>query len=126
MVKLVLLGRFGLAEGMLNCAEHLVGHQQGVYSLDSKPGDNEEMFGREIEQILNNVSGSKIVLVDYALGPIPEQCIRLSRTPEIRVVTGYNLAMLLGLLESRKQEVDLDRLAAIAIQVGCQSIRMLD
>ena len=124
-MKIILLGRFGLAESMLSCAEEIGGRQKGVFPLDSKPGDSEAIFARELKLVLDNAPGSKLLLIDQSLGAFPNLCRKMTKKPDIRVVSGFNLAMLLGLFECRKQGIGLEEMAEKAVHLGRQDIRML-
>lgn len=122
MTNIILLGRFGLAESMLACAEQIRGRQRNVYPLDTKPGDTDEIFEREFRFVLENLDGNKLVLVDYALGDFPGLLSKFLGRPDIRLVSGFNLPMLLGIFSVRHEEMELAELVDKAIQFGRENI----
>lgn len=121
MVRLIVLGHWGLAAALVKSVEAVMGPQAGLYPLDFVQGDTADSFVRELTLLAAN-SLEYLILTDS-----PESLItRLAKeTVSGPVVTGLSLPMLAALCQNRGSHVDPSALAELAISSGQQAVRLL-
>lgn len=121
MVRLIVLGQWGLATALVKSVEVVLGPQTGLYPLDFVQGDTADSFARELSLLAAN-SLESLILTDS-----PESLItRLAKaTVSGPVVTGLSLPMLTAVCQYRASHSDLAALAELAISSGQQAIRLL-
>jgi len=121
MIRLIVLGQWGLAAALVKSSEAVLGPQAGLYPLDFVQGDTADSFIRELTLLAAN-SLESLILTDS-----PDSLIsRLAKeTASGPVVTGLSLPMLVAVCQRRSQDADLAALAGLAISSGQQAIRLL-
>lgn len=106
MIGLVLVTQGRLAEEFAAAAEHIVGRQQGVRTVCVGASDNVDSCR---EKVLNEVesvdTGDGVVILTDMLGGTPCNIAASIRDrPNLEVIAGVNLPMLIKLFEVRGRD----------------------
>ena len=127
MVNLLLVSHGDLADGMLSAMHLIVGEQEGVIAISLKETDSIDELETRVDAAIEelSVSGSVLLLVDL-FGASPFNiCVKLiAKHPDLQVVTGINLPMLLETVMQREGQ-PVEELAKIASEAGRNGIRSL-
>ena len=85
-------GRFG--EELIKSAEMIAGETENVFSFSLLPGMPPEDYRSMLEQQLEKLQGGKVLcLVDLFGGTPCTTCASLSKTYDMQIISGLNLAM---------------------------------
>ena len=114
-----------MAEEALKSAEMLVGSGEAIAAEGIFPGESPEEAYARMEKIAANMdSGSGLVALVDIYGGTPNNVVfRLRRQHSIRILTGFNLPMLMFVITERTTEMTQDELADILLTVGAEEIR---
>jgi PTS system mannose-specific IIA component len=106
MIGLVLVTHGNLAAEFIAAVEHVVGPQQAVKAICIGPDDDMEQRREEIERAVDEVeTGSGVILLTDMFGGTPSNlAISLLDKPNVEVIAGMNLPMLIKLATVRKSE----------------------
>ena len=114
----VVVGHGGLGQAMVSAAEEITGIR-GVLVAVSNTGADREVLEQRVVQAVGDQAG--IVFVDMPSGSCLIAAMRkVASRPDIRVVTGVNLVMLLEFLFHRTEPID--DAARRAAESGAKSI----
>jgi mannose PTS system EIIA component len=104
MIGLVLVTHGRLAEEFIAAMEHVVGHQEQVVAISIGPDDDMESRRRDIAEAAARVnSGHGVILLTDMFGGTPSNlAISLMSEPDVEVIAGINLPMLIRLATVRK------------------------
>jgi mannose/fructose/sorbose-specific phosphotransferase system IIA component len=127
MVNLLLVSHGDLADGMLSAMQLIVGQQEGVIAISLKETDSIDELGSRVDAAVEELhaSGSVLLLVDlFGASPF-NTCVKLlTKYPDLQVVTGMNLPMLLETVVQREGQ-SVEDLAKLASEAGKNGIRTL-
>lgn len=127
MIGMVLIGHGMVAHSLLAAMEYILGPQQQVTALGLHPGDDLQARRQAIRAAIARVDDGKgaIILTDM-VGSTPANLSRecLDELPQVRVLTGMNLPMLIECAGARRQET-LDTTARRTLQAGQRYIQAL-
>jgi PTS system mannose-specific IIA component len=106
MIGMVLVTHGRLADEFIAATEHVVGPQDGVRSVCIGPDDDMELRREEIVQAVDAVeTGDGVILLTDMFGGTPSNlAISLLDKPNVEVVAGMNLPMLIKLVKIRGNE----------------------
>jgi len=106
MIGMVLVTHGRLADEFIAATEHVVGPQDGVRSVCIGPDDDMELRREEIVQAVDAVeTGDGVILLTDMFGGTPSNlAISLLEKPNVEVVAGMNLPMLIKLVKIRDNE----------------------
>ena len=106
MIGMVLVTHGRLADEFIAATEHVVGPQEGVRSVCIGPDDDMELRRDEIVRAVDEVdSGAGVILLTDMFGGTPSNlAISLLDKPNVEVVAGMNLPMLIKLVKIRGTE----------------------
>jgi PTS system mannose-specific IIA component len=106
MIGMVLVTHGRLADEFIAATEHVVGPQDGVRSVCIGPDDDMELRREEIVQAVDAVeTGDGVILLTDMFGGTPSNlAISLLDKPNVEVVAGMNLPMLIKLVKIRDNE----------------------
>ncbi|NLE44426.1 MAG: PTS sugar transporter subunit IIA [Chloroflexi bacterium] len=125
MINIVLVSHGELGAALIQAAEMIAGHSDGVYSVPLLPGESPEAYGEKLSVALEPIEGDGIlILIDLFGGTPYNVAAREALKERVECVTGANLPMLLEVLMSR-DETPLSDLAAAATVAGQESVRNL-
>lgn len=117
-IKGIVVGHGNLAAALIGAAEQISGPNSGLASISNTDCDR----GLLEERIVNAVTpGPALVFIDMPSGSCHFAAMRRIQTmPDVRVVTGVNLAMLLEFIFHR--EGDIDEVAVHIAEVGARAV----
>jgi mannose PTS system EIIA component len=104
MIGMVLVTHGRLAEEFIAAMEHVVGAQKQIAAICIGPDDDMENRRGDIERAAKSVDdGSGVVLLTDMFGGTPSNlAISLMGKPNVEVIAGINLPMLIKLATLRK------------------------
>lgn len=104
MIGLVLVTHGRLAAEFVSAMEHVVGPQEAVKAICIGPEDDMEARRQDIAAAVEAVdSGSGVILLTDMFGGTPSNlAISLMGTPNVEVIAGVNLPMLIKLATVRR------------------------
>ncbi|MEO0818990.1 MAG: PTS sugar transporter subunit IIA [Pseudomonadota bacterium] len=107
MIGVVIVAHGGLAHALLDALEHVVGPQPGTRAIPIEPADDLRERQREIDEAVAAVDkGAGVVLVTDMFGGTPSNLALGAMTrPEIEVIYGANLPLLVKLAKSRERSL---------------------
>jgi mannose PTS system EIIA component len=123
---LVLVSHGEMAKGTLKSAGMIVGEIEDAYAISLNQHEVIESFNKKFEEVIERIRNYKnvIVLVDIVGGtPCNVALTKLFNYSNVRVVSGFNLAMVLELAVS--QEEDINVLIKNIIKCGKEQIKDL-
>ena len=127
MVNLVLVSHGDLADGMVSAMQLIVGQQQGIVALSLKETDSINELESRVETAIRQLdTGDGVLLMVDLFGASPfNTCVKLlSKCPDLQVVTGLNLPMLLETVMQREGKT-VAELAKCASESGRTGIKTL-
>jgi D-glucosaminate-specific PTS system IIA component len=113
-------------ETLIGSSEMIIGPEEGLSALSLEPGMSTETLVEQATKVVEDANGPVLVLVDVFGGTPANVAMMLSKTHEVRCVSGLNLGMLLEVLMMRgsADELglrDLQRVAQSAGATACRS-----
>ncbi len=127
MVKLVIVCHGALADGLVNAMELIAGPQPEVTAIGLGEEDPiDELEARVEAAVASQPEGEgTLILVDlFGASPFNVSARVAVRHPDVDVVTGANLAMLIEAAMQR-QGCTLPEVVEIARQAGAESVKVL-
>jgi PTS system mannose-specific IIA component len=128
VIGIVLVSHGGLAAGMLDAMQMIVGEQEAVAHLALHETDDVDTLVDRVGEAVDQVAGEEgtLILVDlFGASPFNASSrLAMSRGRQIEVLTGLNLPMLVELVIQR-DGLTLKEAAALARQSGLGGIRTL-
>ncbi|MBS7538782.1 PTS sugar transporter subunit IIA [Ancylobacter lacus] len=125
MIGLVLVTHGHLASEFRSALEHVMGPQSQIEAITIGPDDDIEQRRKDILAAVESVnSGAGVVILTDMFGGTPSNlAISVMNAPDIEVVAGINLPMLVKLATVRA-EVPLDQAVAQAQDAGRKYINI--
>ena len=125
MIGLVLVTHGRLAVEFVTAMEHVVGPQPHVESICIGPDDDMEMRRADIAAAIERVDQGRgvIILTDLFGGTPSNLAISVMNTPDVEVVAGINLPMLVKLAKVRG-EMPLAQAVDVAQEAGRKYINV--
>ena len=106
-------GRFG--EELMKSAEMIAGEAENVFAFSLMPGMQPEDYRAILEKQLEKLGDGKVLcLVDLFGGTPCTTCAILSKTYDMQVISGLNLAMYIE-VTSQKGNYAVDELKSIGL-----------
>ena len=106
-------GRFG--EELMKSAEMIAGEAENVFAFSLMPGMQPEDYRAMLEKQLEKLGDGKVLcLVDLFGGTPCTTCAILSKTYDMQVISGLNLAMYIE-VTSQKGNYAVDELKSIGL-----------
>ena len=114
MIGLVLVTYGRLAEEMISATEHVVGAQRNIRAICIGPDDDMEQRRSDIVQAVSEVDdGDGVILLTDMFGGTPSNlAISIMDKPNVEVIAGVNLPMLIKLASVRESESLVDAVAS--------------
>ena len=106
MIGLVLIAHGQLAEEFCKAVNHVLGPQTQIEAINIQPEDDIEQRRRELMDAVERVdSGAGVIVLSDMFGGTPSNlAISLLNRPNVEVVAGVNLPMLVKLVTLRTTE----------------------
>lgn len=110
MTGIILVGHGNFGTGMLSSLELLSGTPEYCKAIDFLSGMTQEDLEEQVLALVHAEGWTKTVLLTDIVGGTPfKAAVKLSlEDPEIRVIAGINLPVLLQLAVDADQAVDID------------------
>ncbi len=114
MIGLVLVTYGRLAEEMISATEHVVGAQRNIRAICIGPDDDMEKRRSDIVQAVSEVDDGDgvILLIDMFGGTPSNLAISIMDKPNVEIIAGVNLPMLIKLASARESESLADAVAS--------------
>jgi mannose/fructose/sorbose-specific phosphotransferase system IIA component len=127
LVPVVLIGHGPLASGMGGAVEMICGPQDGFAIVRLRPEDDVEHVAKRLNGALGRMGvaedGEALIFADlFGAAPANAAASLLRSRPNLEIVAGMNLPMVLDALLSR-EGVTARQLAERAIESGRESVR---
>ena len=119
MIGLVLVTHGRLAVEFRSALEHVVGPQQQIEAVTIDPDDDVEQRRKDIIEAVNRVdTGDGVAILTDMFGGTPSNlAISVMSRPQVEVLAGINLPMLVKLAKVRA-DFPLDKSVAAAQEAG--------
>ncbi len=114
MIGLVLVTYGRLAEEMISATEHVIGAQRNIRAICIGPDDDMEQRRSDIVQAVSEVDDGDgvILLIDMFGGTPSNLAISIMDKPNVEVIAGANLPLLIRLASARESESLADAVAS--------------
>jgi PTS system mannose-specific IIA component len=118
MIGLVIVAHGDLAQSLLAATEHVVGRLPNAHAVSIDPKDDLHARQAEINRLVGEVnSGSGVVLVTDMFGGTPSNlALGAINGPDVEVICGANLPLLVKLAKSRG--LPLEQAVRAALDAG--------
>lgn len=127
MIGLLLISHGEMASGLLDAAKLIVGEQENVAVIALREMDAIDALDQKIEQAVADLDQGQgvLILVDlFGASPFNASARVAMRMPNVDVITGMNLPMLLETTMNREMS-ELNDLINIAKNAGSDGVRVL-
>ena len=117
MIGIVLVTHGRLAIEFQAALEHVVGHQEAIAAICIGPDDDMEQRRRDILEAVDktNDGGGVAVLTDMFGGTPSNLAISIMNRPDVEVIAGVNLPMLIKLASVRDESPLADAVATAQV-----------
>jgi PTS system mannose-specific IIA component len=118
MIGFVIVAHGGLATELLAATEHVVGPQKGALAIPVFPDADLRVLQARVMEAVNEVNdGDGVILITDMFGGTPSNLAMSAMTrPDVEVIYGANLPLLVKLAKSRT--LPLAEAAAAAVAAG--------
>ncbi len=125
MVGIVVLSHGQFASEAVKSAAMLVGHGERLASEGVLESDTPETFYTRVHQIIEQVDdGSGVVALVDLFGGTPNNTVyQLKREKNVRIITGFNLPMLIYAITERTEATSQAELVEALMRVGASEIK---
>ncbi len=125
MVGIIITGHANFALGMMSAVKLVFGSPENLKIVNFGEEDSSEVLENNIKTAIHELKecDGLLCFTDIAGGTPFQVASRLSmEEAEMRVISGTNLPMLLGVL-SERDDMDLRELAEYALEVGREEVK---
>ena len=125
MVGIIITGHANCALGMMSAVKLVFGSPENLKIVNFGEEDSSEVLENNIKTAIHELKecDGLLCFTDIAGGTPFQVASRLSmEEAEMRVISGTNLPMLLGVL-SERDDMDLHELAEYALEVGREEVK---
>jgi mannose/fructose/sorbose-specific phosphotransferase system IIA component len=122
LTTVVLVGHGGFPHGVLDGAEMILGPQEAMHAVGLSPDQDPDVVVEEVRRVREEAP--LLLLVDL-FGGSPGNAVAtaLLREPDVAMVTGLNLPMVLEVVNRRKKSGgDVTALAGHAVAAGTAGV----
>lgn len=125
MVGIVVLSHGQFASEAVKSAAMLVGHGERLASEGVLESDTPETFFTRVHKIIEQVDDGDgvIALVDLFGGTPNNTVYQLKREKNVRIITGFNLPMLIYAITERTEATTQAELVEALMRVGASEIK---
>ncbi|MBN2225493.1 MAG: PTS sugar transporter subunit IIA [Deltaproteobacteria bacterium] len=124
MVGIVIVSHLNLASELLKTAELIVGKIPASRALSLDPKKDVEILRKEIQSAVKEVnSGNGVIILTDMFGGTPSNLALTFLSPQVEVVSGANLPMLIK-VTAQRGETPLKELAIKAKESGRNNINV--
>lgn len=125
MVGIVVLSHGQFASEAVKSAAMLVGHGERLASEGVLESDTPETFFTRVHKIIEQVDdGSGVIALVDLFGGTPNNTVyQLKREKNVRIITGFNLPMLIYAITERTEITTQAELVDALMRVGASEIK---
>lgn len=127
MTDIIVATHGGLAEGMIDALELMIGKQENIWFLGLRYEDSIDTFIKRVDSFAADTDHDILFMTDL-LGASPynaaAQAIHHNRDKHVICVSGINLSMLVE-AALKRNDMKLDELADYLVETGKQGIAKL-
>lgn len=125
MVGIIVLSHGLFASEAVKSAAMLVGHGERLASEGVLESDTPETFFQRVHKIIEQVDDGDgvIALVDLFGGTPNNTVYQLKREKNVRIITGFNLPMLIYAITERAETTTQAELVEALMRVGASEIK---
>lgn len=113
MIKVLLISHGPFCEGLLESIQMITGPQENIVAVPLIPGMSPDTYKEKVEEQLDDET---IVFCDLKGGTPYNTIGSLSRSHNVKVVTGMNIPMLITLVTLRNEDSKAEELIQEAIK----------
>ncbi len=127
MIGIIIATHGNLSQGFSSGLEMLFGQAAGFKCLSLFADDSADEFGERLSALITelNCPEGVLILTDIVGGtPSNRALMESAKSPNVSIVTGINMGMLLEVLINR-DEMSLPQLTQHAIETGKEGIKQL-
>ncbi len=125
MVEIVIITHGLFGEELFLSAEMILGKQGNVHNIAVQPGRSLTEIVDELDAVITKKSGKGILILTDMFGGSPSNiAFSYVGQPNIEIVSGINLPMLLKAFSGRMSETSLRDLASECGEAGKNSIKV--
>ncbi len=122
MIEIILCCHGNMAEGIRSAAELIIGPQEHFTTISVQPGDGLEDVRRSLKKALQNAGEDGAVILTDIPGGTPCNVAAMFVSERIRMITGFNLPLLIKLTLGRMIEKDVLKLTANAPEYAAEHV----
>ncbi|MDT8375381.1 MAG: PTS sugar transporter subunit IIA [Mariprofundaceae bacterium] len=124
MIGIVLIAHARIASEMLAAAEHVLGKQSLIMSLNVEDSGRPEQLHEQLLQMIRQINTGDGVLVfaDMFGGTPCNVALSVINEGSVEMISGFNLPSLIKAISLRQQPVSLHELAREVVESGQQYI----
>ena len=122
MIGIILCCHGDMGQGMRSAAELIVGPQDNFDVLSIRPGDGIEDLRQALKKSLRDVGRDGAVILTDIPGGTPCNVSAMFVDDKVKMITGFNLHLLLKLTMGRMVENDPAKLTEKAPEYACETI----
>lgn len=116
--KIIIATHGNLAESLLETSQMILGKTDNVYALGLQPGSDIDQYKKElVDKILCEPEYNVLIMLDLIAGTPFNSIISTIDKPNVSLITGVNLPMLIEVL-SQKDIMNAEQLCAQAKKAG--------
>jgi len=122
MIGIVLIAHAHIAGEMLAAAEHVLGKQAQIATLNVEDSDKPDLLQQELRQLIRQTdSGDGIFILADMFGGTPcNVALNCYESAPMEIMSGFSLPSLIKALSLRQQTTDIKELAREVVASGQQ------
>lgn len=126
MIGMILIAHARIADEMVVAAEHVLGKQPLLASLNVVDSDKPDQLQDELSQLIRQTdTGNGVLILADMFGGTPcNVALSCAEPGRVEVLSGFNLPALIKALSLRTQSDDLKEIASDVLQSAQQYICM--
>jgi PTS system mannose-specific IIA component len=124
MIGIIVAGHGNFASEIISVVESIMGKQKCLEAVSVRAGEGEHALRSKLDAVLRITEIDEVlILSDIFGGSVSNTCLYFAESmrPQVAVVTGVNLPMVLKVLTYR-ETVDLGELVSLACKGGREGI----
>ncbi|MDR2104661.1 MAG: PTS sugar transporter subunit IIA [Deferribacteraceae bacterium] len=124
MLEIVIITHGLFGEELFQSSEMILGKQGNVHCLSVLPGKQLSEVVEELDAVIKKANGGVVILTDMFGGSPSNVAFSYAGRPNIEIISGVNMPMLLKAFSGRLAGEDLATLSASCREAGINSIKV--
>jgi len=122
MIGIILCCHGNMGEGVRSAAELIIGPQEKLEVLDIHPGDGIDDLKKNLVKSIEKTGSEGVVIFTDLPGGTPCNIAALLIDDRTRMISGFNLPLLIKVLMERHSEDDIDKLTENAAEYAREHV----